>query len=134
MKLIRAILRFFILAYDRTFKPVPETRSLENQSKVDRETASLALYHFEACPFCVKVRRHIVRRGLKIEMRDVKRDKRYDKELMSGGGKFQVPCLRITQPNGAVEWLYESSDIMSYLDRRFPPVGAIAQLPSAPQA
>jgi len=35
--------------------------------------------------------------------------------LMQGGGKTQVPCLRIEQADGSVEWMYESSDIINYL-------------------
>jgi len=34
---------------------------------------------------------------------------------MQGGGKTQVPCLRIEQAGGEVEWMYESDDIIRYL-------------------
>ena len=34
---------------------------------------------------------------------------------MNYGGKYQAPCLRISEPNGEDEWLYESDDIISYL-------------------
>ena len=37
------------------------------------------------------------------------------KALMQGGGKTQVPCLRIEHENGRVEWMYESNDIIQYL-------------------
>jgi glutathione S-transferase len=30
-----------------------------------------------------------------------------------------VPCLRIEDNNGDVRWMYESGDIISYLDQRF---------------
>lgn len=36
-------------------------------------------------------------------------------ELTSGGGKFQVPCLRIESADGKVRWMYESIDIIRYL-------------------
>lgn len=36
-------------------------------------------------------------------------------DLITGGGKNQVPCLRIETGNGNVRWLYESIDIVRYL-------------------
>ncbi len=93
-------------------------RSDKDQVEIDRQTRSLVLYHFQACPFCVIVRRNIQRLGLNIEMRDVKRDKKYDQELVAGGGQFQVPCLRI-ENEGKFEWMYESADINEYLTKRF---------------
>lgn len=115
----RAVMKVLILAYDRLLAPAPMQRPAEKQRLVDQETAQLALYHFEACPFCVKVRRHIRRLGLKIEMRDVKINRAFDKELVQGGGKFQVPCLRISKPGSADQWMYESSEINAYLNSRF---------------
>ncbi|HAI96784.1 MAG TPA: glutaredoxin, partial [Methylococcaceae bacterium] len=35
-----------------------------------------------------------------------------------GGGKLKVPCLRIEE-DGKVSWMYESSDIINYLEDRF---------------
>lgn len=42
-------------------------------------------------------------------------DGTHAKALMQGGGKTQVPCLRIEQADGKVEWMYESDDIIRYL-------------------
>ena len=39
-------------------------------------------------------------------------------ELLQGGGKAVVPCLRIKNGD-SVDWLYESMDIIRYLDERF---------------
>jgi len=36
-------------------------------------------------------------------------------DLIQGGGRGTVPCLRITGENGDVQWMYESSDIVQYL-------------------
>jgi glutathione S-transferase len=36
-------------------------------------------------------------------------------DLIAGGGKDQVPCLRIENDDGDVRWLYESIDIVRYL-------------------
>ena len=71
------------------------------------------------CPFCVKVRRAAKRLSLTIPMKDVGVDSNAQAELMAGGKKDQVPCLRITSPSGAVEWMYESSAIVEYLEKRF---------------
>ena len=56
---------------------------------------------------------------IKIDMRDVRKDKTAKQELLQGGGQFQVPCLRITGAAKADQWLYESSDINDYLSQRF---------------
>ncbi|WP_189484249.1 glutathione S-transferase N-terminal domain-containing protein, partial [Alishewanella tabrizica] len=43
-------------------------------------------------------------------------------ELQQQGGKVTVPCLQITPDNaetGQVQWLYESKDIIAYLQQRF---------------
>ncbi|MBI3558187.1 MAG: glutathione S-transferase N-terminal domain-containing protein [Deltaproteobacteria bacterium] len=120
MRLIRFVLGKIILFFDALFRPRPLARPAAEQAKVDAQTNNLALYHFMACPFCVKVRRHMTRRNLNIELRDVKRDKKFDRELVEQGGSFQVPCLRIRGDDSSVRWLYESSDIIAYLDQRFP--------------
>jgi len=38
-----------------------------------------------------------------------------DTELIAGGGKSQVPCLRIEDEKGEVLWMYESIEIIRYL-------------------
>jgi glutathione S-transferase len=39
--------------------------------------------------------------------------------LQKGGGKIQTPCLQISDEQGNVTWLYESDDIIQYLQQRF---------------
>ncbi|SLJ83579.1 glutathione S-transferase N-terminal domain-containing protein [Psychrobacter sp. DAB_AL43B] len=39
-------------------------------------------------------------------------------ELAENGGRVKVPCLRIEE-NGEVQWMYESNDIIAYLQQRF---------------
>jgi glutathione S-transferase len=41
------------------------------------------------------------------------------KELLNGGGRKTVPCLRIEDSSGSVQWMYESGDIIAYLQRKF---------------
>ena len=57
------------------------------------------------------------RNNLKVETRDAKRNPEFAEELQAGGGKLKVPCLKI-QENGETRWMYESSDIISYLEKR----------------
>ena len=73
------------------------------------------LYHTRTCPFCYLVRHAIDDLELDIEMRDINDNPAYRAELISGGGKQQVPCLHILDPDGGTEWLYESRDIIEYL-------------------
>ncbi len=59
------------------------------------------------------------RQGLSIQTRDAKRSESARDELVSGGGNLKVPCLKIDQPDGTSSWLYESSEIIAYLNGRF---------------
>jgi glutathione S-transferase len=57
-------------------------------------------------------------RSINIELRDIMNDELARQELLQGGGKAVVPCLRIKNGD-SVDWLYESMDIIRYLDERF---------------
>src|SRR5437588_3635915 len=113
------VLVYFILLWDRLSGRRPLVRSAGEQARVDGETKQLALYHFQICPYCRKARRDIRLLALSIEERDIKQDRARRAELVAGGGKVQVPCLRIEAPDGSVRWMYESRDIGRYLRERF---------------
>lgn len=36
-------------------------------------------------------------------------------QLLCGGGKGQVPCMRIELDDGNIQWMYESDDILNYV-------------------
>jgi glutaredoxin 2 len=74
------------------------------------------LYQYDSCPFCVRVRRVINELGIPVAIRDTLRDPQARRELIEGGGRSMVPCLRIER-GGEVSWLYESLDIIDYLRR-----------------
>ena len=118
-KPVRWILWQIIIFIDWATRPKPVQRSAEAQAEVDKQTANMALYHFQMCPFCVKTRRQIHRLGLNIENRDARNDPNWNQELINEGGKYQVPCLKITRQDGSVEWMYESTDINQYLAEKF---------------
>ncbi len=108
----------YIFIFVSLFIPIKKlTRTEKEQSVVDKETASLSLYQFYPCPFCLKTRRAIKRLGLNITTRDATKDPART-ELLSGGGQIKVPCLRI-ETNEKDIWLYESMDIIAYLEQHY---------------
>ncbi len=119
MKLIRKVLGRLILFMDSTFVPEGIVRSPEKQGEVDEELSLITLYEMNTCPFCVKVRRAAKRLSLGIASKDVQKDSAAKAELVREGGEFQVPCLRIQNKDGSVQWMYESDDIIAYLEEKF---------------
>jgi glutaredoxin len=126
MRIIRLILGKLILFFNWAFPPRGIKREPELQAQIDQQTANLKLYQYRACPFCVKVRRAMKRQSLTIETRDVKRSDTAREELRAGGGNLKVPCLRIEDVQGQVEWIYESKDIIGYLEGRFVAPSSVA--------
>ena len=118
-RLVRLLLTPPILFLDWVTTPRGVQRSPEAQREIDEQTRHLALYHYRACPFCIKVRRQIKRLSLNIEMRDAQHNPSFRVELVNEGGKAQVPCLQIRHEDGRTEWLYESDSINQYLTDRF---------------
>jgi len=96
------------------------TRTPEAQARVDAETADLALYHYDSCMYCARVRKAIGALGLSIELRNVMTDREHYRDLLANGGSTTVPCLRIGKDDPAADrWMYESADIVRYLVERF---------------
>lgn len=118
-KTVRAIVGPVMLLGNRLTRPKGVVRTAAAQQVVDVRTAQLALYHFPTCPFCLKARRTMQRMSLNIELRNAQHDPVHRQALLTGGGKIQTPCLRITDAQGQDVWLYESRDIIAYLEREF---------------
>ncbi len=118
-KPVRWVLGQIIIFIDWLTRPKPMQRSSDAQAEVDQQTGNIVLYHFQMCPFCVKTRRQIRRLALNIENRDARNDPRWNQELINDGGKYQVPCLKITAADGSVNWMYESTEINQYLNEKF---------------
>ena len=118
-KPVRWVLGQIIIFIDWLTRPKPMQRSAETQKDVDEQTQNMVLYQFKQCPFCVKTRRQIRRLALNIENRDARNDPQWNQELINDGGKYQVPCLKITAADGSVQWMYESTEINQYLDKKF---------------
>jgi len=118
-KPVRWVLGQIILFIDWITRPKPLQREADRQQEINQQTQNMALYHFRLCPFCVKTRRQIHRLALDIETRDARNDLNWNQELIAEGGKYQVPCLKIVGENGAVTWLYESTEINDSLEQKF---------------
>ncbi|MCP1313714.1 MULTISPECIES: glutaredoxin [unclassified Halomonas] len=116
---LRLVLAPILLAQEKLSTPKGMSRTPEAQAEVDAACQGLALYQFQSCPFCIKVRKEIARLNLAIDTRDAKNDPTHREALAEGGGRVKVPCLRIEQEDGKALWLYESSDINRYLNQRF---------------
>lgn len=115
---VRRALGEGILLVDRITRPAWPERSSAQQAALDRETEALALYQFHLCPFCVKTRRAMHRMGLNIRLHDAKNDPDHKQRLVGEGGEYKVPCLAI-ESDGQTRWMYESDDIIAYLEERF---------------
>lgn len=118
-KLIRAITKPIILTAEGLCNPPPIIREPTVQQRVDDETADMAIYEFHACPFCMRTRRALRRLSLNVELRDAKDDPEHRETLLEQGGKTQVPCLRIANEKGDDTWMYESSDIIDFLEKQY---------------
>ena len=117
MGFIRWFLGKLILFINAATLPKPIFRNGVDQDKVDKKTQYYTLYQFEACPFCVKVRRFIRKNSLKIELKDAKSNMGNKSELVNNGGKHKVPCLKIEKINAKTIWLYESDAIIAFLSK-----------------
>lgn len=118
-RFIRLILTPFMLLAEKLNTPAGIKREPAQQAQVDKACQQLVMYQFLACPFCIKVRKEIARLGLSIEKRDAQHNASHRAELEAGGGRVKVPCLRIENPQAEVQWLYESNDIIAYLQQQF---------------
>lgn len=116
---LRFVLKPFMLLWAKLAMPKGVARTTEAQQKINNECSGLALYHFKTCPFCIKVRHEMARLSLPIELRDAQHNAELRADLLQGGGKIQTPCLRIVDSRGDVQWMFESNDIIKYLQQRF---------------
>lgn len=101
-------------------KPETVSRSPEEQQIITERIKHLSLYHFESCPFCIRVRMAMNRLGLNIALKDIRHSPEFRDELLEGGGKTSVPCLRRPDKDGGWIWMYESADIIAFLEEQFP--------------
>lgn len=118
-KALRLILGPIVLLWEFLSRPKGVLRPPAIQAEVDRDTQNVVLYQYKTCPFCIKVRQEMRRLSLNIERRDAQPAGQHRDDLVHGGGKAKVPCLKITDQAGNSQWLYESGAIIDYLRGRF---------------
>lgn len=119
LKIVRNALGLVIVSADVLTRWSRVKRPPQLQAQVDEASSQMTLYHFFACPFCVKTRRAIHKLNLNITKRSAAQGSVHREELIAGGGKVQVPCLHIQHADGKDEWMYESKQIIGYLNQRF---------------
>ena len=78
---------------------------------------SLSLYHYRSCPFCVMTTHAIDQTNLDIELRDIQIEHEHYQALVTGAGSTQVPCLLIEKSDGEAHWLFESMDIIAFVQQ-----------------
>jgi len=118
-KTLRVVIGPFMLLGEFVTRPKGVLRSAASQAEVDQQCASIVLYQYKTCPFCIKVRQEMRRLALTVQKLDAQQPGANREDLVSGGGKAKVPCLKITDPAGKTQWLYESGEIIKYLRSRF---------------
>ena len=115
MKVLRYIIGKILFLLNLLTQPSLGQRSDLKQREVEAELKSYSLYQFNLCPFCIKVRRVMRKLNLPIELKNANTDEKLKAELLDQGGSSKVPCLRIGD-----KWMYESNDIINYLENKFP--------------
>ena len=117
---LRVLLGPVMLVKEHLSRPTALQRAPEQQTEVDRQCKEgLALYQFKTCPFCIKVRQEMHRLALPITQLDAQHEAQNRAALLQGSGATKVPCLKITDADGAVRWLGDSGAIIDYLRGRF---------------
>ena len=53
------------------------------------------------------------------QLKDAKNNNLNKNNLKNLGGKLKVPCLRIENGKNDIQWLYESKEIINYLETEF---------------
>ena len=82
-----------------------------------KEQESYQLFKTDLCGFCYRVRDFAEEKSISLTLRDTMTDMEAFRELLQGGGRSTVPCLKI-QREKEVIWMYESLDIIDYLNEQ----------------
>jgi len=123
LKALREGLGRLIVFINFITRPKQLVRSEAAQDDANQKAGAMSLYQFYACPFCVRVRREIYRLNVPIEIRDAQKEGPHREELLAEGGEVQVPCLRIDDDDRTI-WMYESKEIIQFLQETFDPEAA----------
>jgi glutathione S-transferase len=108
-----------MLIWEVITRPKGLVRQPAQQAQVDAACRNLVLYQYKTCPFCLKVRQEMARLSLSIERRDAQHNAINREELIQAMGRAKVPCLKITDTAGNIQWLLDSKAIVAYLQSKF---------------
>lgn len=89
-------------------------------SPTDELASRLTLYGHNTCVFCREVNKVIDHLEIKLKIKNTFKHPEFKQELLHGGGKVTVPCLKIISQLGEEQWLYDSATINNYLLKSFP--------------
>ncbi|MFK7986097.1 MAG: glutaredoxin family protein [Sandaracinaceae bacterium] len=81
-------------------------------------SADLALYLFDGCPYCERVRGTLEELGVTVEERNIHSDPAHRATLVAQRGRATVPVLAIAGADGET-FMGESKDIVAYLYATF---------------
>jgi hypothetical protein len=73
-KTLRLVLGPVMLLSEFIRRPKGIVRPPAAQAEIDRQTASLALYQYQTCPFCIKVRQEMRRLSLNVNKLDAQHE------------------------------------------------------------
>jgi len=90
----------------------------KKDQKTLRKIENHSLYYYASCPFCFRVQITMTKLGIDIEKRNIHQGDQHFEDLKQEGGSSMVPCLRIDK-EGEAQWMYESADIINYLEQNF---------------
>jgi glutathione S-transferase len=76
---------------------------------------TIQLYELQSCPFCIRVREKLEELGVEYESHYVPAPHGQRTEVKELSGQTGVPV--IVDPEHDVEGMYESRDIVAYLER-----------------
>jgi glutathione S-transferase len=79
------------------------------------ENKKLSLYYYDSCPYCRIVLHELSQLNLQYEKRNIMQSEKHYQDLLNGGGDGMVPCLLIEEGDSK-QWMYESRDIVRYLN------------------
>lgn len=77
-----------------------------------------ALYYYDSCPYCQRVLMALPNLKVNVEKRNVQKEPKWRAEQAEATGRTQVPCLKITKDDGSDAWLFESADIIRFLQNQ----------------
>lgn len=94
-----------------------KTTTTKVQYAKEKEMQKIVLYIKPTCPFCIKVMNVLEEMGKSVEIKDISSDSALRDELISIGGKKQVPCIVVDgkakyESSDIIEWLIQNKDLL----------------------